>query len=212
MAGSFTDAVVATMEAYFETGDTPTAAQFTALIEAIQAGIETHTHTGAGDGEAGNIGADSITNRTRTFFVPAVVGYNNTDSADIYATQDAGVVAWVTKDCTIFGGFHVPEDFASGMSVKACIIPYDTGNVYSKNTSSYQAHGEAMNTHTSNGTYGTTAITSGYYYEINSLSLSSVAKNDFVRLQWRRDGTHASDTVGGSIMVYGWLVSYTADS
>jgi hypothetical protein len=53
--GKFTDVVVATLKAYFETGDTPTEGQFSALIDAIQQGIEEHVHTGLGDGEAAKL-------------------------------------------------------------------------------------------------------------------------------------------------------------
>lgn len=48
----FNDTVEATLKAYFEAGDMPTAAQFAEWITAIQAGIDEHTHVGisAGDG------------------------------------------------------------------------------------------------------------------------------------------------------------------
>lgn len=50
----FTDAVRATLTGYFNAGDQPTEAQFTALILAIQEGIEEHDHSGTGDGDGVN--------------------------------------------------------------------------------------------------------------------------------------------------------------
>lgn len=47
----FTDAIRATLTGYFNIGDQPTEAQFTALILAIQEGIEEHTHSTGGDGD-----------------------------------------------------------------------------------------------------------------------------------------------------------------
>lgn len=47
----FTDAVRDTLISYFNAGDQPTEAQFTALITRIQEGIELHDHDGTGDGD-----------------------------------------------------------------------------------------------------------------------------------------------------------------
>ena len=51
----FTDAIRATLTGYFNAGDQPTEAQFTALILAIQEGIEEHQHDGTGDGDGTGI-------------------------------------------------------------------------------------------------------------------------------------------------------------
>jgi hypothetical protein len=51
----FTDAVVVTLKEYFETGDQPTQAQFAALIDRIQEGIEEHQHDSTGDGDGTGI-------------------------------------------------------------------------------------------------------------------------------------------------------------
>lgn len=61
----FTDAIKAGLKAYFETGDTPTEAQFAEWIDAIQDGIQEHLHksTGgaaSGTGDAARIGADAL--------------------------------------------------------------------------------------------------------------------------------------------------------
>lgn len=47
----FTDIVEATMAGYFNAGDQPTEAQFTALMAAIQAAIDEHDHAGAAAGD-----------------------------------------------------------------------------------------------------------------------------------------------------------------
>ncbi len=50
-----TDAQVAILKAFFETGDEPTQGQFYDLIEAIQEGVEEHDHEGLGDGDAAKV-------------------------------------------------------------------------------------------------------------------------------------------------------------
>lgn len=56
----FTDAIKAGLKAYFETGDTPTEAQFAEWIDAIQNGIEEHQHASAGGAASGTGDAAQI--------------------------------------------------------------------------------------------------------------------------------------------------------
>ena len=75
----FDDTVIATLKAYFETGDAPTAAQFAEWIDAIHAGIQEHTHP-VGAVSGGDAG-----------LVPAV-----------YRRQGGGATDWTTAGTTSY--------------------------------------------------------------------------------------------------------------
>lgn len=62
----FTDTIKAALKAYFETGDTPTEAQFAEWIDAIQAGIQEHDHAGVGGGDAAPITPAGLPAATET--------------------------------------------------------------------------------------------------------------------------------------------------
>lgn len=212
----FTDAVITVIKSYFETGDQPTAAQFAAFIDAVQQGIEEHDHAGLGDGDAGSvgtgvIGATEIADRTRKFVVSPVGGWNATDSADLVVSTP-GLTLLDGRVCYAAGGFHCPQDLGSLTSVKALIIPSGTGNVYSEHTANYAAVGEVYNTHTETVAFATSAVTLNEFEAIQALSLASLAAGDVVNVWFRRDGTHASDTVNAIVYFLGWIVEYTADS
>lgn len=58
----FNDALVAALQNYFETGDKPTEAQYAEWIQAIQDGIEEHTHVSTGGAETGTGDASAVIN------------------------------------------------------------------------------------------------------------------------------------------------------
>jgi len=120
--GKFTDAIVAALKLWFETGDEPDGDQFAALIQDIQEGIEEHDHRGLGDGDAAKIdqadmglssGADASGEAVREDeFVQEhnVAGTHSDISADqVLLTPQAGVaddgegLTWYDNTKT---GFH----------------------------------------------------------------------------------------------------------
>lgn len=55
-----TDARLAALKALYETGDTPSEANFATVFDYIQGGIESHDHAGLGDGDAATIAETGI--------------------------------------------------------------------------------------------------------------------------------------------------------
>ena len=79
----------------------------------------------------------------------------------------------------------------------------------------YGAAGEAYNTHTENHATGVTA-TGGVnilndQQAANALTLANVALGDYVGIDFFREGTHVSDTLGNQIHLLGLIFSYTAN-
>lgn len=167
--------------------------------------------------------ADAVTpakilNRTRKFFVPAVTGYNITDSTTISLERvtppgDFGGLSLPdTKYVECFGHFFVPEDFVSGMTAVAVIIPGGTGNFYGANTAQYGACNAVYNTHTNAPANATEGVTQNHNECVRSLSIASAAIGDIVALTLLRRAENAQDTIDAAVSFFGWIVEYTADS
>lgn len=167
--------------------------------------------------KAGGITTAQIANRTRKFFVPAVVGYNVTDGTPIaismlYTSVLPGIVLADNKSCLGIGQFTVPQDFASGLTVKALVVATASGNVYGAEDYDYGANGEIYTTHAGTGAFAAEAVTLNFFHVVASLALAAAAVGDFVRIAYVRDATNILDTIGNIVMVLGWEISYTADS
>lgn len=153
---------------------------------------------------------------TRTLFVPAMAGRTIAlpDNIPVTTTGAFGSIApSVPLPAAISIGttiFSVPQDFASAMTVQAVVAPELAGNVYSTITVYYGACGQNYNAHTdSSGGYTATAIATGEWNCINSVSLSSAAVDDIVLVRFFRDGTDVLDTVSGAVWFFGAWVEYT---
>jgi len=189
------------------TDTAPTEAQFAELIADIQAGIDEHDHTGANAGDGMVLDNTALSSRTRKFFVPAVSDepFNGLCG---YELSPAGT-------SQAFGYFYVPEDFVSGMSVSALVVvtTAGTGDIYVTLDAYYGAAGEAYSNHSDvtgpTATAGPSVNNRQNAYL--STALSNVAKNDYVRVRFYRQGDDASDTYTQHIFCCGFLVSYTAD-
>lgn len=165
-----------------------------------------------------------IDDRTRHFFVNALVGYDDTLNTQIvlYAgsslTFGPEIIFPDGSDCFAYGRFAVPPDYNSGMTATAVLIAAGSGNLYCDNAYKASACGERTGTGAHSGSTGfsTVAITSGapdpYLYCVQEVSISGVTPDDYVVLTFSRDGADASDTISANIRLSGWLVEYTADS
>jgi len=161
----------------------------------------------------GGITAAKIANRTRRFFVPAVQMIDQDTSTDLFRLDYAGWKADDSDHSIAFGEFWVPEDFVSGMTVKAVYQPNASGNIYSLNYARYGASGQAYSTHTNDdGGPGVVAVTDAVLNIQQTITLTNAALNDVVTLNWDRDAASGSDTLAGWVYFKGWLVEYTADS
>ncbi len=162
--------------------------------------------------------AAKIANRTRSFFVPAVGGYNDSDGLDLefYTASDPGsgrgLVLTDAKTCLAFGFFAIPHDFVSGMTVAALLLTETSGKVYCTPAVVYGANGENVVTHSDTNAASAIGITSGKRNLIASVTITAAASGDLFEARFTRTGGDALDTVGDEVRIAGWLVSYTADS
>lgn len=155
------------------------------------------------------ITAAKIDNRTRKFVVTPY-GLNATDSLPTPPNSD-GMECPDGKQCTLAGFFIVPNDFVSGMTVKAIWWALSSGNAYLYHYTDYGAIGESYSQHdvyTNSAAVALTTLQSA----VQSHSLTSAAVGDIVGCSVNRNGGHASDTINDSCYFRGWLVEYTADS
>lgn len=160
---------------------------------------------------ADSVDATKIVNRTRTLWVPAVCGWNETDSQDAEGFDHG----WGTEDAHLFyvyGTFSVPSDFVSGMTAKAIVNAWSAGNLYCGLEATYGAAGEAPSGHTHSFSVAAVTVSADQWSEICSFSLSSAAIGDYVQLLFSRNAVDVLDTVDDWATVLGFLVSYTADS
>ncbi len=165
----------------------------------------------------GSIYPEHIANRTRTLWVSAIGGYNNTDGTALTGASYIGRRGWELtdgKNISIYGNFTVPSDFVSTMTVTPIVVTLAAGNVYAYNEAYYGAVGQSTATHNNVSAYAAVAVTGTVAYDEGheALALSSVAAGDYVSLVYIRDAVSASDTVNNAMYFVGWLVSYTADS
>jgi len=143
-----------------------------------------------------------IPNRTRKFFVRGTV---NGSYEQGWPMGDNSVIS-------IQGGFMVPLDFVSGMTVTAVVIPLANGNVYSSNEAWYGTCGAAYNATNDVVVTAAVAVTNGNLNCIQPITLSAEAAGDIVSLEYIRTGDDILDTIGDTVYFNGWIVEYTADS
>lgn len=154
--------------------------------------------------------AAKIANRTRQFLVPPFRQEVPGASDFPYLVYGAWLANNVTR--TVHGYFAVPNDFVSGMTVKAVVIPLGTGNIYAVHNAAYGAVGEVYNQHAVSGSTAAVAVTNNQRSAILSNALSSAAIGDLVAVEFGRMGGDALDTVNADAYLMGFLVEYTADS
>lgn len=172
-------------------------------------GIDTDADvTGANPPQAH--GASVHTDRTRKIWCPC-----------LYATDGiaAGGIGWHVygvmndaKDTHAYSSIKVPEDYVSGGSIYAVIVPKGTGNIVYTIGRHAAADGEAYNTH-SRGTAGTIEAVTTDEIEIldDPVDAQSIAAGDFIGIRLVRDGDNASDTVDAAVYCLGFIFVYTAD-
>ena len=149
-----------------------------------------------------------IQNRTRTFLISPLSSVT---------TPEGVAFADNVDDVTAVGGFLVPLDFVSGMTVKAVWLPTGTGNLNVSNSAYLGAIGENYNVHSYTVALATVAVTANQIAALQELSLIAAAIGDYVSLKatrssWSGGAPGANDTVNGVVYLKGWLISYTADS
>ena len=160
-------------------------------------------------------GAAKHTNVERELFIPLY------DDSNANVTLYFGIQPYCSLDLaddllsSVRANIKAPDDFVSVVSVKAIWTSGAMGNMYWKMRSVYGAHGESRTTHGESPAYGATANTGASYTNIqepaNPLTLPDLAKGDAIGLMLERDASHASDTIGASVYLLGFLFTYMAE-
>lgn len=171
----------------------------------------------------GTIDHNAIASRTRSFFVPALTGYDVTGGGVLIELDHGGTIGPTiplpdSKIGIATGRGMVPSDYASGLSVEAVLVTAaddgsPTGNSYGRVRIYGAADGETYGTNAATGSYEAITISNDHYYYMTTTvnGAGTLAAGDVLMLDYQRDATHGNDTVGGVVRVVGFIVSYTAD-
>lgn len=187
-----------------------TAAQLDTLI------ITGHEHTGAA-GDGASLGPDSIDNRTRTIFVPAVAGTYVGNPNPEYTGSYMGPEMQDGAYDYAWGRFSCPQDYVSAMTAKMVVSKIDAdatvGNAYCRTKAEYAECGEEWDTNVDTGAWEALVFDANAKLVCATpVSLATITTSDIVVLTGERDGANGSDTLTTEIYCYGWVISYTADS
>lgn len=168
-------------------------------------------NAGATAPEWASIDNDSIANRTRVFLVDAVGCYDATGAGQ----QNRVWRGWQMADAVqseCYGGFRVPADFASGLTVNVIFESPSAGDCRIDLHWYMGAVGESYTAHSSNtGVEDKTIAANTRATMTSNGSLAAATTSDYVLLKCTRYGNHANDTVGNTVNFCGFIVSYTAD-
>ncbi|MBW2672747.1 MAG: right-handed parallel beta-helix repeat-containing protein [Deltaproteobacteria bacterium] len=185
----------------------PTATEGQALVRGAAA-------WGAGDVGVSMHGADKHTNVTRTLFVPPSETYTGNATYEAYWPVIA-LAAGSTQNVRFI--FRVPSDFVSFTSLKVLWSGSPMGTAgqdwVADALAKYAAAGEGTGQHTddpSSVTIDVPALATFYETDVG-LTMSNLAKGDYVTVQLERLGGDAADTFGYDIAIYGLLLTYTAE-
>lgn len=159
----------------------------------------------------GGVTAAKMADRTVSFFVPCVAGYNGTAVTALVMNSAIGMPLADAKICYGYGNFRVPTDYVSGMTIKALVRPNASGNIYAGGEADYGAVGESGSLHTDPVADAAIAVTQAQNCEIVTITPASVAVGDYVELTFTRTATSALDTVNDVVYFPGWLVTYVRD-
>lgn len=188
-----------------------TAGTVTITDERVFAKPGTDTITTAAITDAA-VTAAKIANRTRSFLVTPAGAQRLDTGAEIFADSVEGIYMPDGQESDTVGYFYCPDDYASGLTVKAILTPASSGNIRISGEAYYGAAGESTSAHSASFAEANVAVTVSQNNAIASMSLSSIAQGDYVAIRYVRQGDEAGDTIGNTVYFRGFLVSYTADS
>lgn len=160
-------------------------------------------------------GAAQHTNRTRTIEIPAGGGWVpiGTFGLDIMpgwwgdSNADAPVASFL---------FKVPDGFVSFTKIEAkWLANVAAGNMRWKLEVQYGAAGELYATHSDTPAYGQTATGGAMIQNVqepaNPLTLANLALGDNLGIRFRREGSHALDTLDVPAYILSIIFTYVAD-
>jgi len=154
--------------------------------------------------------AAKIANRTRKVFVP----FDQSWESGAYGSPFGSMHGLLMTDgvtTSAYGHWRVPEDFVSGLTIKAVLGASSSGNIYGSTLFTYGGVGEVYNTHTAQITSSAVAVTVNRIMEIYETTLAAANIGDTISLEFNRDGGNVLDTLSSDGTFFGWVAAYTAD-
>ena len=169
------------------------------------------------------IGADWIENRTRNFFVPALIGFSPPDIVLTPEYDEMGSGRYGTyllmaddENSDGQGRCMLPPDYLSDITVKAVLGGAGSGNVSYAMDVRLAGCGERMDFFRYAETGLALTPMEDHYLKYTctpTLDFSlSVEAEDLLLFTFQRFGAGGQDTVNDAIYHYGFIVEYTADS
>lgn len=167
-------------------------------------------------------GASVHTNRTRTLYIDAGALQVGTRAAGAALTSQGSNTrfnAWqldaAAAEESVLGGFQIPQDYASGFTVKLHMANSGagSGNVVMLTVVKNAVDGTDLNSTSGESVVQNTFTAGSQNVEkvyTTTVSLSPAA-GDYIRLIVGRNGSDAADTLGNDIGLIGVTFEYTAD-
>ena len=104
----------------------------------------------------------------------------------------------------------IPTDFNTLTKGVVVLSPSGTGNIYRRVITEWGASGESEFEHSDTIAYAAVAAVNAQFLDDDvSAAFTGIAAGDRLGFLWTRDGSHASDTIGAAVTVYGLLLEYT---
>lgn len=157
-------------------------------------------------------GPAASSDRTRTFFIPVVAGYDDTAGVPLTNFDLHGLELVDDHECWAYGWWQVPHGFVNDLTLKAVVIAYANGNLYSENRTRYGKCGEAHNLHTANTGLAAEPCVQDQNTCVALTSLADAEVGDIIRVTYTRLAQNALDTINDHAKVAGWIVQCTMDS
>ena len=155
--------------------------------------------TPLGSGGRWIVNPSDIADRTRTLFVPV-------ETFDLREMAN-GVGSFR------HGFFQVPSDYVSGMTIKSVVYcTTASGNIYDDQDAWYGAVGANWDAFNDGVGPQAEAIVQNNRTAVGELALPDAAIGQVVYMRYTREGNDVLDTMGATVVIEGWIITYTADS
>jgi len=163
------------------------------------------------------VGSDWVENRTRQFFVSALIGQEligDNIPMDGLSAYPPSIEFPDTDHSAAYGLGLIPSDYLSDLTIRTVVIAPSNGNVYSYLGVYIGGCDDSVTDKTFNSGWVAEGVVAPATYNCITETSTPFTHDggEFLRLLYQRNPAAAQDTANCDIEVLGWLVSYTADS
>ena len=151
--------------------------------------------------------------RLRTFFIPAVAGWNTTLGANLAISSSRGFLLPDNNVAEVWGFGLVPRDFVSDMTITPVVSPNDDGNIYGRTTVRHGRCGEDwQGTTDTSGPTSAVEVTTPDNNCVHQAALTAEAVGTLMRCTYNRDAVNLLDTIDADVYAHGFIAEYLARS